>query len=133
MSIQLKKITSDLVVEGMGLEKGPAQVVQVSLFSLRNGDGTSLRVWREKINHCWLSSSRSWFGTAGDASAQSAALSDKSPYCCRLQQLDDENSELRSCVPCLRANIERLEEVRMHVCVCQSFCPPHSSGRAQQH
>uniref|UniRef100_A0A8C3UR36 Rab11 family-interacting protein 3 n=1 Tax=Catharus ustulatus TaxID=91951 RepID=A0A8C3UR36_CATUS len=28
----------------------------------------------------------------------------------RLQQLDDENSELRSCVPCLRANIERLEE-----------------------
>uniref|UniRef100_H9G6K3 FIP-RBD domain-containing protein n=1 Tax=Anolis carolinensis TaxID=28377 RepID=H9G6K3_ANOCA len=30
----------------------------------------------------------------------------------RLQQLDDENSELRSCVPCLKANIERLEEVR---------------------
>lgn len=30
----------------------------------------------------------------------------------RLQQLDEENSELRSCVPCLRANIERLEEVR---------------------
>ncbi|XP_010134583.1 PREDICTED: rab11 family-interacting protein 3, partial [Buceros rhinoceros silvestris] len=29
----------------------------------------------------------------------------------RLQQLDDENSELRSCVPCLRANIERLEEL----------------------
>lgn len=29
----------------------------------------------------------------------------------RLQQLDEENSELRSCVPCLRANIERLEEV----------------------
>ncbi|NXJ69992.1 RFIP3 protein, partial [Rostratula benghalensis] len=28
----------------------------------------------------------------------------------RLQQLDDENSELRSCVPCLKANIERLEE-----------------------
>ncbi|CAL8282236.1 unnamed protein product [Merluccius merluccius] len=28
----------------------------------------------------------------------------------RLQQLDEENSELRSCVPCLRANIERLEE-----------------------
>ncbi|XP_021267062.1 rab11 family-interacting protein 3 isoform X5 [Numida meleagris] len=28
----------------------------------------------------------------------------------RLQQLDDENGELRSCVPCLRANIERLEE-----------------------
>ncbi|TKS89942.1 Rab11 family-interacting protein 3 [Collichthys lucidus] len=27
-----------------------------------------------------------------------------------LQQLDEENSELRSCVPCLRANIERLEE-----------------------
>ncbi|KFZ61314.1 Rab11 family-interacting protein 3, partial [Podiceps cristatus] len=27
----------------------------------------------------------------------------------RLQQLDDENSELRSCVPCLKANIERLE------------------------
>ncbi|KAG7492047.1 hypothetical protein MATL_G00010360 [Megalops atlanticus] len=28
----------------------------------------------------------------------------------RLQQLDEDNSELRSCVPCLRANIERLEE-----------------------
>ncbi|XP_060884255.1 rab11 family-interacting protein 3 isoform X1 [Labrus mixtus] len=28
----------------------------------------------------------------------------------RVQQLDEENSELRSCVPCLRANIERLEE-----------------------
>ncbi|XP_062848732.1 rab11 family-interacting protein 3 isoform X3 [Trichomycterus rosablanca] len=28
----------------------------------------------------------------------------------RLQQLDEENGELRSCVPCLRANIERLEE-----------------------
>uniref|UniRef100_A0A8D0L1V2 Rab11 family-interacting protein 3 n=1 Tax=Sphenodon punctatus TaxID=8508 RepID=A0A8D0L1V2_SPHPU len=28
----------------------------------------------------------------------------------RLQQLDDENSELRACVPCLKANIERLEE-----------------------
>ncbi|KAJ8399832.1 hypothetical protein AAFF_G00405620 [Aldrovandia affinis] len=28
----------------------------------------------------------------------------------RFQQLDEENSELRSCVPCLRANIERLEE-----------------------
>lgn len=28
----------------------------------------------------------------------------------RLQQLDEENSELKSCVPCLRANIERLEE-----------------------
>ncbi|XP_036594292.1 rab11 family-interacting protein 3 isoform X2 [Trichosurus vulpecula] len=28
----------------------------------------------------------------------------------RLQQLDDENSELRSCTPCLKANIERLEE-----------------------
>ncbi|KAJ8245792.1 hypothetical protein GJAV_G00260370 [Gymnothorax javanicus] len=28
----------------------------------------------------------------------------------RLQVLDEENSELRSCVPCLRANIERLEE-----------------------
>ncbi|XP_036408981.1 rab11 family-interacting protein 3-like isoform X2 [Megalops cyprinoides] len=28
----------------------------------------------------------------------------------RLQQLDEENAELRSCVPCLRANIERLEE-----------------------
>ena len=32
----------------------------------------------------------------------------------RLQQLD-ENSELRSCRPCLEANIERLEEVS---------CPP---------
>ncbi|XP_034049385.1 rab11 family-interacting protein 3 [Thalassophryne amazonica] len=31
----------------------------------------------------------------------------------RLQQLDEENSELRSCVPCLRANIERLEEEKM--------------------
>lgn len=31
----------------------------------------------------------------------------------RLQQLDEENSELRSCVPCLRANIERLEEVKI--------------------
>ncbi|EHH60016.1 Rab11 family-interacting protein 3, partial [Macaca fascicularis] len=28
----------------------------------------------------------------------------------RLQQLDEENSELRSCTPCLKANIERLEE-----------------------
>ncbi|KAM6424131.1 rab11 family-interacting protein 3 isoform 2-T2 [Liasis olivaceus] len=28
----------------------------------------------------------------------------------RLHQLDDENGELRSCVPCLKANIERLEE-----------------------
>uniref|UniRef100_A0A4W4E4S1 Rab11 family-interacting protein 3 n=1 Tax=Electrophorus electricus TaxID=8005 RepID=A0A4W4E4S1_ELEEL len=28
----------------------------------------------------------------------------------RLHLLDEENSELRSCVPCLRANIERLEE-----------------------
>lgn len=34
--------------------------------------------------------------------------------CPRLQQLD-ENSELRSCTPCLKANIERLEEVS---------CPP---------
>uniref|UniRef100_A0A8C5RNE8 RAB11 family interacting protein 3 n=1 Tax=Laticauda laticaudata TaxID=8630 RepID=A0A8C5RNE8_LATLA len=28
----------------------------------------------------------------------------------RLHQLDNENGELRSCVPCLKANIERLEE-----------------------
>ncbi|XP_023044897.1 rab11 family-interacting protein 3 isoform X2 [Piliocolobus tephrosceles] len=28
----------------------------------------------------------------------------------RLQQLDEENSELRSCTPCLKAHIERLEE-----------------------
>ncbi|XP_051789990.1 rab11 family-interacting protein 3 [Erpetoichthys calabaricus] len=28
----------------------------------------------------------------------------------RLQQLDEDNSELRSCLPCMRANIERLEE-----------------------
>ncbi|XP_030066968.1 rab11 family-interacting protein 3 isoform X2 [Microcaecilia unicolor] len=28
----------------------------------------------------------------------------------RFHQLEDENSELRSCVPCLKANIERLEE-----------------------
>ncbi|XP_012593266.2 rab11 family-interacting protein 3 isoform X2 [Microcebus murinus] len=28
----------------------------------------------------------------------------------RLQQLDEENSELRSCTPCLKASIERLEE-----------------------
>ena len=33
----------------------------------------------------------------------------------RLQQLDEENSELRSCTPCMKANIERLEEVS---------CPP---------
>lgn len=32
----------------------------------------------------------------------------------RLQQLDEENSELRSCTPCLKANIERLEEVSCH-------------------
>ncbi|XP_061119986.1 rab11 family-interacting protein 3 [Syngnathus typhle] len=31
----------------------------------------------------------------------------------RLQQLEEENSELRSCVPCLRANIERLEEEKL--------------------
>ncbi|EMP40695.1 Rab11 family-interacting protein 3 [Chelonia mydas] len=31
-------------------------------------------------------------------------------HCHRLQQLEDENSELRSCVPCLKASIERLEE-----------------------
>ncbi|KAK2884884.1 rab11 family-interacting protein 3 isoform X2 [Channa argus] len=31
----------------------------------------------------------------------------------RLQQMDEENSELRSCVPCLRANIERLEEEKI--------------------
>lgn len=31
--------------------------------------------------------------------------------CPRLQQLDEENSELKACVPCLRASIERLEEV----------------------
>ncbi|XP_061665444.1 rab11 family-interacting protein 3 isoform X2 [Syngnathoides biaculeatus] len=31
----------------------------------------------------------------------------------RLQQLQEENSELRSCVPCLRANIERLEEEKL--------------------
>ncbi|XP_061562001.1 rab11 family-interacting protein 3 isoform X3 [Phycodurus eques] len=31
----------------------------------------------------------------------------------RLQQLDEENSELRSCVPCLRATIERLEEEKL--------------------
>uniref|UniRef100_A0A8C0K7V9 Rab11 family-interacting protein 3 n=1 Tax=Canis lupus dingo TaxID=286419 RepID=A0A8C0K7V9_CANLU len=30
--------------------------------------------------------------------------------CLRLQQLDEENGELRSCTPCLKANIERLEE-----------------------
>uniref|UniRef100_UPI00398EE5F8 rab11 family-interacting protein 3 isoform X2 n=1 Tax=Pristiophorus japonicus TaxID=55135 RepID=UPI00398EE5F8 len=28
----------------------------------------------------------------------------------RLQQLDEENGELRACIPCLRANVERLEE-----------------------
>lgn len=40
----------------------------------------------------------------------------------RLQQLEEENSELRSCVPCLRANIERLEEVRImcQLLVCHS-------------
>lgn len=44
--------------------------------------------------------------------------------CLRLQLLDEENSELRSCVPCLRANIERLEEVRpiiSHLLVCLSL------------
>ncbi|XP_054622925.1 rab11 family-interacting protein 3 isoform X3 [Dunckerocampus dactyliophorus] len=33
----------------------------------------------------------------------------------RMQQLDEENSELRSCVPCLRANIERLEEEKQRL------------------
>ncbi|XP_061911883.1 rab11 family-interacting protein 3 isoform X2 [Entelurus aequoreus] len=33
----------------------------------------------------------------------------------RTQQLDEENSELRSCVPCLRANIERLEEEKQRL------------------
>ncbi|XP_067859717.1 rab11 family-interacting protein 3 isoform X2 [Heptranchias perlo] len=28
----------------------------------------------------------------------------------RLQQLDEENGELRACIPCLRANVERIEE-----------------------
>lgn len=48
----------------------------------------------------------------------------------RLQQLDEENSELRSCVPCLRANIERLEEVRaalFHFLVCFAFSLFHLS------
>lgn len=40
----------------------------------------------------------------------------------RLQQLDEENGELRSCTPCLKANIERLEEVR-----CR---PERGAGRA---
>lgn len=104
------------------------QVVQVALFAVGNGNSASVRGWHEKVNQCWLAYSRSWFDIAGDASAQPAALSDRPPYHCRLQQLDDENSELRSCVPCLRANIERLEEVRTCVCVSQGLCPPHSSG-----
>lgn len=41
----------------------------------------------------------------------------------RLQQLDEENGELRSCTPCLKANIERLEEVS-----CQ---PEHRAGKAR--
>lgn len=44
----------------------------------------------------------------------------------RLQQLDDDNSELRSCVPCLRANIERLEEVNRNtsnLLYSASICP----------
>lgn len=40
----------------------------------------------------------------------------------RLQQLDEENGELRSCTPCLKANIERLGEVS-----CQ---PERGAGRA---
>lgn len=39
----------------------------------------------------------------------------------RLQQLDEENGELRSCVPCLRANIERLEEVMTSLSRCFVF------------
>lgn len=42
----------------------------------------------------------------------------------RLQQLDEENSELRSCVPCLRANIERLEEVGAIKSHSLAFLPP---------
>lgn len=42
----------------------------------------------------------------------------------RLQQLDEENGELRSCTPCLKANIERLEEVS-----CQ---PERGAGRARR-
>lgn len=38
--------------------------------------------------------------------------------CPRLQQLDEENSELRSCTPCLKANIERLEEVSCWLGTC---------------
>lgn len=44
--------------------------------------------------------------------------------CPRLQQLDEENSELRSCTPCLKANIERLEEVS---------CPSASQGLTEDH
>jgi hypothetical protein len=36
----------------------------------------------------------------------------------RLHQLDEENSELRSCTPCLKANIERLEEVSLRASAC---------------
>lgn len=43
--------------------------------------------------------------------------------CPRLQQLDEENSELRSCTPCLKANIERLEEVS---------CQPGAQSRQGQ-
>lgn len=45
----------------------------------------------------------------------------------RLQQLDEENSELRSCVPCLRANIERLEEVRAIVSRLLVFLLSHNT------
>lgn len=69
-----------------------------------------LRVCLEQMNYCWLSFGSIFLGMFflhvgyWDES--------HSHSFCRLQQLDDENSELRSCVPCLRANIERLEEVR---------------------
>lgn len=68
------------------------------------------RVCFEQMNPCWFP-----FGLIFlEMFSPTLGCWDESHTCslCRLQQLDDENSELRSCVPCLRANIERLEEVR---------------------
>lgn len=69
-----------------------------------------LRVCLEQMNPYWLPFGSIFLGMF----FLHVGCWDESHTCflCRLQQLDDENSELRSCVPCLRANIERLEEVR---------------------
>lgn len=47
--------------------------------------------------------------------------------CPRLQQLDEENSELRSCTPCLKANIERLEEVSCWLGALGRRARPHTA------